>query len=57
VPYPVKADKQKHQQSDNHTVVAQLGLTGWCMIAEVKNLFKIDQIQKFDQRQKPAERA
>jgi hypothetical protein len=29
-------------------------LPGWGLVCKVKNLSKIDQIQKFDQRQKPA---
>jgi hypothetical protein len=34
--------------------VSQLGFAGRGLISKVKDFMKIDQIQKFDQRQKPA---
>jgi hypothetical protein len=55
VPDPVKTDKQEHQNAHHHRIVSQLGITGWGPVSEVKDFPKTDQIDKFDQRQKPAE--
>ena len=35
--------------------MTQFGITGWGPVSEVKDFPKTDQIDKFDQRQKPAE--
>ena len=35
--------------------MSQLGIAGWGPVSEVKDFPKTDQIDKFDQRQKPAE--
>ena len=51
MPQPVKSNKQEHQDADNHQVMAQFRLPFRSLVSMLENLFKLDQVQKLDQRQ------
>jgi hypothetical protein len=57
MPQPVEPYEQQHQNATHHTIIAQLRLPAGRYIETIENLFKLDQVQKLDQPQKPAKRA
>ena len=57
MPQTVETNKKQHQNPHNHAVVTQLGFSTRPPVNMIKNLFKPEQVLKFDQPQKASEGA
>jgi len=51
MPQPVKSNKEKHQDTNNHPIMTQFRVPFRLPVGILENLFKLDQVQKFDQGQ------